>query len=118
MAAPRIIKIQIKDDLSIQDHGAIEVLVTLSDGKRRWCYFMTPTALQACGDWIDETQVRFHYGVPHMIVVSETLTEDLISKALFSIEKRGEILDCTMAINDSEPTEHQGTPTDTDKPHR
>jgi len=100
MATLRIVNIQIEDDLSMQDHGAIEVVVTLSDDKRRWCYFMTPTALQSSGDWIDETRVRFHYGAPHMIVVSETLTEDLISKLLLSIEKRGEILDCTMAIND------------------
>ena len=53
MAAPRISKIEIEDDLAGQDRGAIEVTLTLSDGGRRWCFFMTPAALETCGDWID-----------------------------------------------------------------
>ncbi len=117
MAAPRIQKIEFEDELSMQDHGAIEVTISLSDGKRRWCYFMTPAALQACGDWIEGTRIRFHFGAPHMIVVAETLTENLIEKALRCIEQRGEILDCTMAIEEA-ATAEQGAPAYADKPRR
>jgi len=117
MSAPHIQKIVIEDDLSMQDHGAIEVTVTLSDGKRRWCYFMTPAAFQACGDWINGTTIRFHSGSPHMIVVAETLTENLINKALRCIEQRGKILDSTMAIDET-TTAEQGAPADAGKPHR
>ncbi|MDP6546552.1 MAG: hypothetical protein QGH60_21445 [Phycisphaerae bacterium] len=117
MAAPRIEKIEIEDDLSMQDHGAIEVTITLSDGKYRWCYFMTPAALEACGDWVDGTRIRFHFGSPHMIVVAETLTEDLITKALHCIEQRGEVLDCTMAIDET-TTPEQDAPADAKRPRR
>ena len=117
MTAPRIQKIEIEDDLSIQDHAAIEVTITLSDGKCRWCYFMTPTALQACGDWIDGTRIRFHFGAPYMIVVAETLTEDIINKALQCIEQSGEVLDCTMAIDET-TTAEQDAPADAKRPRR
>ena len=106
MEIPHIADIQIDDDLSNQEHGAIEVTVTLSDNSRRWCCFMTPAALQACGDWIDGTQIRLHYGTPHMIVISGVLTEDLIRKALLAIEKSGKILDCTKALDSSEANDH------------
>jgi hypothetical protein len=105
MATSCIVRVEIEDDLSTQDQGAIEVVVTLSNGARRWCYFMTPTALQACGDWIDETQVRIHHGTPHMIVLSETLTDDLIRLALQFIDSRGQILACTMAMDDATTVE-------------
>ena len=104
-------KIHIENDLCLQDQGAIEVMVTLSDGKRRWCYFMTPSAFSACGDWIDGTEVCFHCGAPYMIVVADTLTEELIANALRSIELRGELLDCTMPIDDGETSE-QGASAD------
>jgi hypothetical protein len=101
MTAPKIQKIEITDDLSRQDSGAIEVTVSFSNGDSRWCYFMTPAALQACGDWIEGTKIRFHFGSPHMIVAAGTLTEDLIIKILGHIENCGELLECTMAINDA-----------------
>ena len=37
---------EIEDDLSIQDTGAVEVVINLDSGERRWCYFMTPKALR------------------------------------------------------------------------
>jgi hypothetical protein len=47
----------IDDDLAGADHGAIEVTVTLTDERRRWCFFMTPQALAACGDRVSGTRV-------------------------------------------------------------
>jgi len=86
---------QIVDDLSIQDAGAIEVVIDLVNGEQRWCFFMTPKSLQNCGYWIGDTEIRFHYGAPHMIVVTATLNESLIEKTLKDIDQRGEILLCT-----------------------
>ncbi|MEJ2214683.1 MAG: hypothetical protein P8Y20_11645 [Gammaproteobacteria bacterium] len=98
MSTPLIENFVIEDDLSGQGHRAIEVTLTLSDSTSRWCYFITPEALQACGDWIDGTKTSFHCGSPHMIVVAETLTEAMINKALRSIEGCGELLNCTLPL--------------------
>lgn len=86
------------DDLESQDSRAIEVMLHMCDGTRRWCFFMTPSALAACGDWIDGTQVRIHYGAPHMIVVAGRLTEDTIEQALQQIARAGEIEKCSLLI--------------------
>ncbi|MFC1833599.1 hypothetical protein ACFL2Q_02550 [Thermodesulfobacteriota bacterium] len=86
---------EIEDALSTQDTGAIGVTVTLDSGERRWCFFMTPTALSNCGDWINGTQIRFHFGAKHMIVVAADLDETIIGKALTDIDRRGELLQCT-----------------------
>jgi len=86
------------DDLETQDTGTIEVELHMRDGSRRWCYFMTPTALAVCGDWIAGTQVRIHYGAPHMIVVAERLTEDLIERALQHIASAGDLEKCSLPI--------------------
>ena len=88
--------IHINDDLDIQKHAAIEVTIQLSDGKRRWCFFFTPTALSACGDYIEGTQIRYHYGASHMIVVDAVLTKDLINTVIHCIESRGDLLTSTL----------------------
>ncbi|MDD4930278.1 MAG: hypothetical protein PHP85_13510 [Gallionella sp.] len=89
----------IDDDLSSQESRGIEVILQLENGTRRWCYFMTPGALAACGDWIDGTQIRIHYAAPYMIVVACQLTEDVIENALKHIDRAGEIEKCTLAID-------------------
>ena len=100
IAMKNILKsIKIEDDLSIQDTKAIEVIIELDSGERRWCFFMTPKALQSCGDWIDGTKIRFHYGAPHMIVVAATLDGDLIEKTLRDIDQQGDILLCSQKID-------------------
>lgn len=86
------------DDLESQDSRAIEVMLHMCDGTRRWCFFMTPSALTACGDRIDDTQIRIHYGSPHMIVVAERLTEDTVERALQQIALAGEIEKCSLLI--------------------
>jgi len=80
----------IDDDLSGADAGAIEVTVTLADERRRWCFFMTPQALAACGDWVPGTQVPMHLGEPHMIVVRE-VSRPIIEAILRLIEREGEL---------------------------
>ena len=84
----------IDDALADAGRGAVEVTVTMDDGTSRWCYFMTPTALSEAGDWVPGTQVRFHYGAPHMIVVSE-LNADIVDRVLRHLDKCGELISCT-----------------------
>jgi hypothetical protein len=78
------------DDLAGADEGAVEVHVTLADERRRWCFFITPTALAVCGDWVEGTRVRVHLGELHMIVVSE-LTTEIIERVLRELEATGDL---------------------------
>lgn len=91
------------DDLETQDAGAIEVTLHMADGSRRWCYLMTPTALASCGDRLDGTTVRIHYGAPHMIVVAGRLTEDIVDRVLRRMARAGDIEKCSQALADAEP---------------
>ncbi len=95
---PLFLTFTVRDDLETQDSGAIEVALSMRDGTRHWCFFMTPTALAACGDWVDGTQVRIHYGSPHMIVVAGRLTEGTIERALQHIARTGQIEKCSLLI--------------------
>ena len=90
---------EIEDPLDAQDAGAIEVSVTLTTGERRWCYFMTPAALASCGDWIDGTRTRFHRGAAHLIVVAAPLDPEIIEGALCTLDRQGDLIDCTRAFD-------------------
>jgi hypothetical protein len=90
----------IEDDLEAQTSRGIEVSVVLEDGRRRWCYFMTPEALKTCGDWLDEAKTCFHYGAPHMIVIAGKIDRKTIEQALSYIDKRGELEKCTLPISE------------------
>ncbi len=68
----------------------VEVTVDFGDGHKRWCFFATPQALAACGDWVEGTRVRLHLGVPHMIVVSE-LSEGIIDRVLRQLYAEDEL---------------------------
>ena len=92
-------RIEIDDDLDGQSRGAIEVTVHLTTGERRWCFFMTPGALSACGDLIDGTATRFHYGAAHMVVVADTLTPRVIELALRHIDNAGELEATTLPLD-------------------
>jgi hypothetical protein len=80
----------IDDDLTDAARGAIEVTVVLADERRRWCFFMTPSALAACGEWVQGTQVRLHLGALHMIIVSD-LSRDIIERVLRQLDADGEL---------------------------
>lgn len=86
------------DDLENQDAGAIEVILHMPDGTRRWCFFVTPAALNSCGDWLDGTRTRIHYGAPHMIVLAERLSQESIARALQHIARRGGIEQSSLLI--------------------
>ena len=92
----------IENDLAIQSRAAVEVIVKLENGQRRWCYFMTPQALAMCGDWIDGTHIRLHYGAPHMIVVASVIDKTLIESALRQIDRQGRLEACTKELDANE----------------
>jgi hypothetical protein len=87
----------IDDEVSDSGNGAIEVTVTLSDGTRRWCFFITPEAMAACGDWIPGTRTRIQYDAPHMIVVSD-LSAAVIDQSLRLIAADDALLRCTLPL--------------------
>ena len=98
MADPKLASFVIVDELSQGHRGAVEVDLTMADGEKRWCFFMTPEALQSCGDWVPGTTVRWHLGVPHMIVVSE-LTEGIVRSVLEDLDTRGQLIEHSSEIN-------------------
>ena len=90
--------IEIKDPLKMAARAAIEVHIKTTNGENRWCFFFTPVGIAACGEFIEGTNVRFHHGASHMIVVSE-ISEKIIEAALKDIENRGVLRECTRAFN-------------------
>ncbi|MCP3953770.1 MAG: hypothetical protein GY697_16360 [Desulfobacterales bacterium] len=95
------IKYKIIDDLETANRGAIEIEFELENGQRRWAFFFTPEGISACGDWIPETKVRFHLGVPHMIVVSD-ISEEIIDRTVGYLESEGLIETHTMLFEEEE----------------
>ncbi|HKI37345.1 MAG TPA: hypothetical protein VKA46_36160 [Gemmataceae bacterium] len=76
----------------------VEVTITFGDGRKRWCFFATPEALTACGDWVEGTRVRVHLGVPHRIVVSE-LSAEIIDRVLKGLHATGELEAHTLPLS-------------------
>lgn len=95
---PGLRGVDIRDDLEQADRIPIEVLVTLTTGERRWCYFATPGALSATGDRLGETDVRYHHG-PHLIVATR-LTEEIIGRILKELEDQDSLIATTRAVDD------------------
>lgn len=97
--APVLSRITVRDTLEPEPSGWIEVDVELSDGQRRWCWFVTPTLLAKPADRLDGTDIQAVYGVPHLIVVNE-LSEEVIAHVLHHIDRQGELLNCTQSIEE------------------
>lgn len=87
--------IEIEDPIDLHKTMAIEVSILTSDKERRWCFFLTPEGMAACGDFIEGTKVRFHYGASHLILVSE-ISAQIIEAALKNLEKNGMLQQCTI----------------------
>ena len=91
------LEIQIIDPVELHQQMAIQVAIVIDD-EIRYCYVSSPEGLKNFGDWIDGTQVRFHYNFSDLIVVSE-ISEDLIIKAIKHIQKEGKLKQCTSSAN-------------------
>jgi hypothetical protein len=99
-----LVSITIWDNLEPEANGWVEVELALSDGQKRWCWFVTPNLLLKAGDSVEGTNIQALYGVPHLIVVNE-VTAEIISQVLHHIEKRGELLKCTELFSSVESLE-------------
>jgi hypothetical protein len=86
----KILSIEIQDPIESHKSGAIEVELILDNGARRWYFFFTPEGASNCGDFIEGTSVRVHYGVTHMFLVSE-MSKSIIETTLREVEREGEI---------------------------
>ena len=96
-AVPMLTAFHLDDPISPDEDTPIEVTVELSNGERRWCIFATPSALASFGDWIDGTEIPFHFGNRHVIILRE-LSEDLVGRILRYIDTQGELLECTLPL--------------------
>ena len=95
--APKLTRI-LKYDALEKPVDWIEVDMELSNGQRRWCYFITPEMLaQQAGELIYGAERLLSYNVPHMIVVN-ALSKEGIELVLQYIQSQGALLDCTKLI--------------------
>lgn len=102
--APVLSGITVRDALEPESSGWVEVDVELSDGQRRWCWFVTPALLMNTGERLHGTDIQAVYGVPHLIVVNE-LTEEVVVRVLRHIDRQGELLNCTQPIEEASSSE-------------
>jgi len=96
-SVPTLATFHLDDPIRPHEGLSIEVTVELSNGERRWCIFATPSALACCGDWIEGTQVPFHYCNQHIIIARE-LSEELIGRMLRYIDSQGGLAECTLPL--------------------
>jgi len=93
---PMLLFYSIEDDLQVD--ACVEVNIKLSTGALRWCWFCTPTAFQTNGDMVPDTDIRFHYGNQHTIIVTE-LSYEVIDYILKYMDSRNKLLDCTLPFS-------------------
>lgn len=89
--------IVIEDSIASHKAMAIEVVLEMNDGTKRWCFFFTPEGASNCGGFIEGTKTRIHYGAPHVFFVSD-ISKDIIESAIKQTEKEGNLLQCTLPI--------------------
>jgi hypothetical protein len=123
---PMITAITLDDPIQDPQHDCIEVTITLSGGKKRWCICVTPSWLADAlrnasapkhldihGVPIVQYTFLADYGtardgsffgvvhVPHMLTFS-TLSEPVIAAALEQIINKNELHACTRSLTDEE----------------
>ena len=87
----------IEDLIDSHKERAIEVVLNMTDGTNRWCFFLTPQGAAGCGDYIEGTKTRIHYGAPHVFIVSD-ISKEIIESAIKQAETEGNLLQCTLPI--------------------
>lgn len=94
---PTMVSMTIKETLEYPAESSVEVDVELSNGQKRWCFFVTPDMLKTISQRQWPNGTLHMYGAPHMIVVS-AITEAVIKQALETIDAQNELLSCTLPI--------------------
>lgn len=99
---PKLARILAWDQIEDAQRSSVEVTIELSDGQRRWCFFITPEGLAHLdGQTLHGTVHLILYGAPHMIVLRD-LSLQSIEEALSYIECQGELLACTRLIEQTD----------------
>jgi carnitine 3-dehydrogenase len=93
---PRLETVRIDDPIEDADRHAIEVTVRLSDGQVRWCHFSTPAQLASYGDYIGDTNERFHCS-SHMIVATR-LDEETVNWVLHELDAQDRLVAHTLPL--------------------
>ena len=94
---PQLVRVIVQGKPEEPCTSPVEVVVKLSNGQTRWCFFVTPNALTMMNQIQFDSGIVNAYGVPHMIVVS-VISEQIIRQTLESIDKQGELEGCTLLI--------------------
>jgi hypothetical protein len=87
----------IDDPIEDSQTSTVEVTIDFGNGRKRWCFFITPNQLATNGDLVDKTNVRMHLGVPHMIIVSQ-LNETIIEAVLKQLFDDGRLEEHTTPL--------------------
>jgi carnitine 3-dehydrogenase len=93
---PRLESIRIDDPIEDADRRAIEVTVLLSDGQARWCSFITPAQLANYGDYISDTDDRFHCS-SHTIVATR-IDEETVKWILHELDAQDQLIAHTLPL--------------------
>lgn len=96
-AVPRLVRVTV-EDVDRASHAAVEVRVELSNGQRRWCFFVTPEGLSRLSQAQLAEERLIIYAAPHMIVVS-AITEQVINQALHHIDAQNELMNATRRLS-------------------
>jgi len=89
--------INIEDSIEAHTTRAIEVVVEMNDDTKRFCFFLTPQGATNCGDFIEGTKARIHYGALHVFTVSD-ISRAIIESVIKETESKGELLERTILI--------------------
>ncbi|MEM8535269.1 MAG: hypothetical protein AAGF95_30810 [Chloroflexota bacterium] len=92
--APTLVTWQFDDAVEDSTHDAVEVSFVLSDGQRRWCWFMTPSYLQ---ELLDKPQAEPGIWLANIVVVRD-LSSDCVDTMLKQLDQQGELEFASMAL--------------------
>ncbi|HEU5380771.1 MAG TPA: hypothetical protein VFV38_35555 [Ktedonobacteraceae bacterium] len=96
----KVARILSADSIEGSQVPSSEVTIELSDGQRRWCFFMTPDGLaQLDGEKRLVSACLIMYDASHMIVLSKISLQS-IEEALSYIECQGKLLACTRSLEE------------------
>jgi len=89
--------INIEDSIDAHTTRAIEVVLEMNDNTKRFCFFLTPQGATNCGDFVEGTKTRVHYGALHVFTVSD-ISKEIIESVIKEIETKGELYERTILI--------------------
>ena len=93
-AAPTLVVWQFDDAVKDSTNDAVEVSFVLSDGQRRWCWFMTPAYLLRL---LEKPHAEPGIWLANIVVVRD-LSPDGVDAMLRQLDQQGELECASMAL--------------------